>query len=132
MMTPQLWPIFICYRLADGLTTARRLHEILDKWNTAEPDGKLIQIDVYFDESMPGVENWNELHRPYLEKARAIIVVCTPGTKLYGSVIPHQHSNCSLYTNIFFIEFLAVICDAYTKDADRNVQIRDHEAILLA
>jgi hypothetical protein len=106
MMTSQRWPIFICYRLADGLTTARRLHEILDKWKTTEPNGKLIQIDVYLDESMPGVENWKELHRPYLEKARAIIVVCTPGTKLYGSVIPHKHLNCSPYTNIFLLNSL--------------------------
>ncbi|MGD2015300.1 MAG: hypothetical protein PVG84_16225, partial [Desulfobacterales bacterium] len=32
--------------------------------------------------TMPGVEDWMELHRPYLEKARAMIVICTPGTKL--------------------------------------------------
>lgn len=28
---------------------------------------------------MPGVADWKRLHRPYLEKARALIVVCTPG-----------------------------------------------------
>ena len=56
MTTPQLWPIFICYRRADGITSARRLHEILDKWKTSGPDGKPIQLDVYLDETMPGVD----------------------------------------------------------------------------
>ena len=64
MTTPQLWPIFICYRRIDGIASARRLHEILDKWTTTGPDGKPIQLDVYLDETMPGVENWKELHRP--------------------------------------------------------------------
>ncbi len=82
MTTPQLWPIFICYRRADGIETAHRLHEILDKWETIGPDGNAIQIDAYLDETMPGVEDWKELHRPYLEKARAMIVICTPGAKI--------------------------------------------------
>ena len=82
MAKPQLWPIFICYRRVDGSAVARRLHEILDKWQTADPEDQPVQIDAYLDETMPGVENWKELHRPYLEKARAIIVICTPGAKL--------------------------------------------------
>ncbi len=78
----QLWPIFICYRRVDGAAVARRLHEMLDKLRIVEPENQPIQLDVYLDETMPGVENWKELHRPYLEKARAIIVICTPGSKL--------------------------------------------------
>ena len=31
---------------------------------------------------MPGVADWQQMHRPYLERARALIVVCTPGAKL--------------------------------------------------
>lgn len=79
---PQLWPIFICYRRVDGSVAARRLHEMLDKVETNGPDGESIQLDVYLDETMPGVEDWKKLHGPYLEKARAIMVVCTPGAKL--------------------------------------------------
>ena len=82
MATSQLWPIFICYRRADGFETARRLHEILHQWETIGPAGEPVQIDAYLDETMPGVGDWKALHRPYLEKARAIIVICTPGTKL--------------------------------------------------
>jgi len=82
MTAPQLWPIFICYRRVDGIEIARRLHEVLDKWETSGPHGNPIQLDVYLDEEMPGVSNWKDLHRPYLEKARAMIVICTPGSKL--------------------------------------------------
>jgi hypothetical protein len=82
MTTPQLWPIFICYRRVDGTVAARRLHEMLDKWRTIGPDEQPIQIDAYLDETMPGIADWKAMHRPYLEKARAIVVVCTPGAKL--------------------------------------------------
>jgi hypothetical protein len=34
MTATQLWPIFICYRQVDGSAAARRLHEMLDKWQT--------------------------------------------------------------------------------------------------
>jgi hypothetical protein len=78
----QLWPIFICYRRVDGAAVARRLLEVLDKWQTTGPAGSLVQLDVYLDETMPGVADWHELHAPYLEKARALVVVCTPGAKL--------------------------------------------------
>ena len=81
-MTPQLWPIFICYRRVDGAAAARRLHETLDKWEAAGPDGTTIRIDAYLDASVPGIADWKAVHRPYLEKARALIVVCTPGLKL--------------------------------------------------
>ena len=80
--TPELWPVFICYRRTDGSEVARRLHEALDQWAVKAPSGKQIQLDVYLDEAVPGVGSWKEVHRPYLEKARAILVVCTPGTKL--------------------------------------------------
>jgi hypothetical protein len=36
------WPIFICYRQADGAATARRLHELLDKHRVNGPDGKVV------------------------------------------------------------------------------------------
>src|SRR5262245_1780915 len=77
-----LWPIFICYRQVDGLAAARRLHELLDKHDVAGPHGETIELDVYLDQTMPAVADWREIHRPYLEKACALIVVCTPGAKI--------------------------------------------------
>jgi len=79
---PQLWPIFICYRQVDGLAAARRLHELLDKREVTGPKGELIRFDVYLDQTMPAVADWREIHRPYLEKARALIVICSPGAKI--------------------------------------------------
>jgi flagellar basal body-associated protein FliL len=79
---PQLWPVFICYRQADGLAAARQLHELIDKRTVTGPKGEVIQLDVYLDQTMPAVADWREIHRPYLEKARALIVICTPGSKI--------------------------------------------------
>ncbi len=79
---PQLWPIFICYRQVDGLPAARRLYELLDKREVKGPNGELIRFDVYLDQTMAAVADWREIHRPYLEKARALIVICTPGAKI--------------------------------------------------
>jgi hypothetical protein len=61
---------------------ARRLHELLDKHETIGPGGERIRLDVYLDQTMPAVANWRALHGPYLEKARALIVVCSPGAKI--------------------------------------------------
>ena len=82
MTAPQLWPIFICYRRVDGHAAARRLYEMLDKWQTTAAESQPIQIDAYLDDNMPGIPDWRAMHTPYLEKARAIVVVCTPGAKL--------------------------------------------------
>jgi WD40 repeat protein len=79
---PQLWPVFICYRQVDGLAAARRLHELIDKRTVTGPKGEPIQLDVYLDQTMPAAADWREIHRPYLEKARALIVICTPGAKI--------------------------------------------------
>lgn len=78
----ELWPVFICYRQADGLATATRLHEMLDKREVKREGGRPIVLDVYLDQTMPAVADWRELHRPYLERARALIVVCSPGAKI--------------------------------------------------
>ena len=64
------------------MAAARRLHELLDKHEVTGAKGELIQFDVYLDQTMPAVADWREIHRPYLEKARALIIVCTPGVKI--------------------------------------------------
>ena len=61
---PQLWPVFICYRQADGLAAARQLHELMDKHTVTGPKGEVIQLDVYLDQTMPAVADWREIHRP--------------------------------------------------------------------
>jgi hypothetical protein len=82
MSKPTPWPIFICYRRADGFAAARRLHEMLLGFESTGPESEPILLDAYLDEDMPGVADWQALHGPYLQRARAIVVVCTPGLKL--------------------------------------------------
>ena len=77
-------PVFLCYRQADGKRTAEKLYSSL-----SEPpeDGSLASsafppLDVYFDQTAPGIADWTEIHQPSLERAKAFIVVCTPGSKI--------------------------------------------------
>ncbi len=81
------WPVFICYRQTDGMEAARRVYELLHGSSVplpAESDARerLPLIDAYFDQAAPGVEDWTRFHEPHLKRARAIIVICTPGAKL--------------------------------------------------
>jgi WD40 repeat protein len=96
---PQLWPIFICYRQVDGLAAARRLHEVLDKQQVRGRKGELIELDVYLDQTMPAVADWREIHRPYLEKAKALIVICTPGTKVIDGPDDWVHKEINWWLN---------------------------------
>lgn len=82
------WSVFICYRQVDGLTAAARTYELLNEQvvpltgETGHEDGSA-RLDVYFDQTAPGVEDWTAVHEPFLKRARAMIVICTPGAKLY-------------------------------------------------
>jgi len=42
---------------------------MLDKWQTDGPNGATVQVDAYLNETVLGVKDWQEIHRPYLEKA---------------------------------------------------------------
>ena len=80
-------PVFICYRQSDGMKVSSRIYQLLHEQVIRLGDGtnqsrKEAQLDVYFDQAAPGVEDWTTVHEPYLKRARAIIVVCTPGAKL--------------------------------------------------
>ena len=82
-----VWPIFICYRQSDGRQVAERLfsllHDVIVPVNgTQEAADDPPRLDVYFDQAAPGVSDWTALHEPYLKRARAFIVVCTPGAKI--------------------------------------------------
>ncbi len=77
-------PVFLCYRQADGRRTAEKLYSVLSE---RPGDGSLATstfppLDVYFDQTAPGVADWTEIHQPFLERAKAFIVVCTPGSKI--------------------------------------------------
>jgi hypothetical protein len=82
-----LLPVFVCYRQTDGKDVAERLVALL-----SSPTVSVVgscgaaedppQLDIYFDQTAPGVGDWTMVHEPYLKRARAFIVVCTPGAKL--------------------------------------------------
>lgn len=81
------WPVFICYRQADGTVAATRVYDLLRDQaipvpGKAGPQDNRPILDVYFDQVVPGVEDWTAIHEPYLKRARAIIVICTPGAKI--------------------------------------------------
>ncbi len=81
------WPVFICYRQSDGRATAERLYSLLQGLSIPTPsqDTNVEEpsvLDIYYDQAAPGIGDWTELHEPYLKRARALIVVCTPGAKL--------------------------------------------------
>ena len=81
------WPVFICYRQSDGRQVAERLFSLLHgeivPVNADHSTGDdSPTLDVYFDQTAPGVSDWTALHEPYLTRARAFIVVCTPGAKI--------------------------------------------------
>jgi hypothetical protein len=80
------WPVFICYRQDDGGDTAGRVYELLRDQPITSPaqtdaPGASPVLDVYFDQTAPGVEDWTAVHEPFLKRSRAIIVICTPGVK---------------------------------------------------
>ncbi|MCP4203921.1 MAG: hypothetical protein GY769_18545 [bacterium] len=69
------------------MTAAARIYELLQDRavplpKEADPQDAPPKLDVYFDQAAPGVEDWTAVHEPYLKRARAIIVICTPGAKL--------------------------------------------------
>ena len=40
------------------------------------------QLEVYFDEDAPAVDDWTRIHQPALERARAFLLVCSPGAMI--------------------------------------------------
>ena len=76
------WSVFICYRQDDGKDTAQWLAANLDKKTLSfVPDGcgKAPVLDVYFAETSPAGPDWQKIHKPALERARALLFVCSPG-----------------------------------------------------
>jgi WD40 repeat protein len=79
------WPVFICYRQDDGKHAARWLAAQLAKRTLPFiPDGydAAPSLEVYFDQDAPAVEDWTKIHQPALERARAFLLVCSPGAMI--------------------------------------------------
>src|SRR6185503_14358500 len=62
------WPIFICHRRDDGGAAARRVYEALEGQRVATSDATEVELDPFLDEETSS-----------LERARAFVVICTPG-----------------------------------------------------
>jgi WD40 repeat protein len=76
------WPIFICYRQADGRVAADFVFRALrDVQLPFKPEGyvEVPITSVYFDQAAPAVSDWTAVHAPALQRARTFIFVCTPG-----------------------------------------------------
>ena len=61
-------PIFLCYRQVDGKRQARWVFSALRE--ALEQIGEL--ADIYFDQTAPAITDWQALHGPALERARAL------------------------------------------------------------
>lgn len=77
------WPVFICYRQADGRAAAsiiyQNLHDRVVPLGEAPGTGGAVKLDVYFDQRAPAVEDWTKVHEPHLARSRSFLMVCTPG-----------------------------------------------------
>jgi len=69
---------FICYRQRDGLAVAewlfRQLHGSLIALDRSD---QTLELDVYFDQNAPAIDDWMDYWGPKLEVCRALLFVCT-------------------------------------------------------
>ena len=82
--TPVEWLVFICYRQIDGTAVAEWASQQLDGLPLPFiPEGYLEApiLTIYFDQTAPVVGDWTKVHRPALERARAMILVASPGAQ---------------------------------------------------
>lgn len=73
-------PVFLCYRQADALETARWLYQALEG-TLLTLQGKSQRLALYFDRASPATGDWPALHAAHLERARAMIVIISPGLR---------------------------------------------------
>ena len=77
-----VWPVFICYRQDDGKDIAQWLYDNLHTEKLSIPGSDQdVACDVYFDQTAAAVDDWTRIHQPALERARALLFVCTPGAR---------------------------------------------------
>lgn len=79
--TPGKCHTFICYRQSDGLEVAEWLFQRLHgRLITLDRSGNTLELDVYFDQDAPAIDDWREFWGPKLEVCRALVFVCTRQT----------------------------------------------------
>lgn len=74
-------PVFLCYRRQDGEWCAEWLYALLNGQTLHVVDGVDAKIDLFFDKMLPPVDNWRAHHLPAMQRARAFILVTTPGVR---------------------------------------------------
>ena len=75
-------PIFLSYRQDDGSDLGRWLHDSLQGRTMSARDGALEvpkTLSVYFDQSTSPVSDWQSHLKRELERARVLLVICSPG-----------------------------------------------------
>jgi WD40 repeat protein len=80
--SPAEWPIFICYRQADGHAAAEFLYRAVRHAQlpfTPEGYQEAPLTSIYFDQTAPAVSDWTSIHQPALQRTRTFIFVCSPG-----------------------------------------------------
>src|SRR5262245_48204462 len=76
----ECWPIFICHRRDDGGAAARRVYEALEGQRVAASEATEVELEPFFaEQTSPGGPSSPDAQRPFLERARAFVVICTPG-----------------------------------------------------
>ena len=74
-------PIFMCYRREDGEWCAEWLYDLLNGHAVENGGQDDQQINLFFDKMIPAIANWREHHLPAMQRARAFILITTPGAK---------------------------------------------------
>jgi beta-lactamase superfamily II metal-dependent hydrolase len=71
-------PAFLCYRRVDGEAAAEAVYSLIHD-QVLEITGMLVPIKLFFDKRLGAVSDWTEHHRPALDRARAMLIIITPG-----------------------------------------------------
>lgn len=79
-VTARTCPVFLCYRHADAREHARWIYGCLQGAHVTL-DGERRTLEIYFDQAAPAVGDWHAVHGVHLERAKAMIVVVTPGLR---------------------------------------------------
>ncbi|UCC30379.1 MAG: hypothetical protein JSU86_19535 [Phycisphaerales bacterium] len=77
------WLVFLCYRQIDGKPTAEWLYQHLRNRPISTQDEKAPRLHIYYDQAAPAGPSEKQVRQRALERARTMLVVCTPG-------LPHR------------------------------------------
>jgi hypothetical protein len=77
--SPSSFPVFLCYRRTDGAWHAEWSYNLLKGQLINLDPSSPAQIEPYYDVTAPAIADWRKYHLPSLQRAKALILVCTPG-----------------------------------------------------